>query len=254
MIDARAIDNRVTTRPSRIDPRPRNDFRVSGWGRINTDKPVEFRFDGKRMIGHAGDTLASALLANGIHLVGRSFKYHRPRGILSAGSEEPNALVTIDRGEGRVTPNLRATTIELYDGLKARTQNAWPSVRFDLGAIAGLAAPLLSAGFYYKTFKWPASFWKRLYEPAIRAAAGMGIAPTEPDPDRYAQRYAHCDVLVIGAGPAGLAAASAASKHGDRVIICDERAAVGGSLLSRSNVRIDGMSAQKWIVAAVDQR
>jgi sarcosine oxidase, subunit alpha len=223
-------------------------------GGIDRGQPVRFTFDGRPFSGFAGDTLASALLANGIHLVGRSFKYHRPRGIMSAGSEEPNALVTIDRGEGRVTPNLRATAIELYEGLDARTQNAWPSVRFDLGAIAGLAAPLLPAGFYYKTFMWPASFWKRLYEPAIRAVAGMGIAPAEPDPDRYAHRYAHCDVLVIGAGPAGLAAASAASKRGGRVIICDEQPSVGGSLLCRSNVRIDGMTAPAWIAAAVDQR
>ena len=133
------------------------------------------------------------LLAHGVHLVGRSFKYHRPRGILSAGPEEPNALVTIDRGAGRVTPNQRATMLELYDGLVARSQNAWPSVRFDVGAAADLLSPLLSAGFYYKTFMWPAAFWRKLYEPAIRAAAGLGVAPAAPDPDRYLHRYAHCD-------------------------------------------------------------
>ena len=173
---------------------------------------------------------------------------------MSAGSEEPNALVTIDRGAGRVTPNLRATTVELYDGLIARTQNAWPSVGFDLGAIAGFAAPLLSAGFYYKTFKWPASFWHRFYEPAIRAAAGLGRAPNAPDPDRYSHRYAHCDVLVIGAGPSGLAAAKAAAVRGDRVILCDEQSEPGGSLLSRPDVRIDGFTVRAWIEAMLDDR
>ena len=182
-------------------------FRAAEGGRINRDRTIQFTFDGRRYEGHPGDTLASALLANDVYLVGRSFKYHRPRGILSAGSEEPNALVTIDRGAGRITPNLRATQVELYDGLTARSQNRFPSLRFDFGAIAGLAAPLLPAGFYYKTFMWPPSFWKRLYEPAIRRAAGLGRAPATTDPDRYLHHYAHCDVLIIGGGPAGLAAA-----------------------------------------------
>ena len=215
--------------------------------RIQRDQPIRFTFDGRVLDGFAGDTLASALLANGVHLVGRSFKYHRPRGIMSAGSEEPNALVTIDRGAGRITPNLRATTIELYRGLNARSQNAWPSIRFDLGAAAGLVSPLLVAGFYYKTFMWPASLWRRVSEPAIGAAAGLGIAPTAPDPDRYLHHFAHCDVLVIGGGPSGLAAAAAASARGDRVILCDEQAEPGGSLLSRSVTRIDGLSASDWI-------
>ena len=228
-------------------------FRTTSGGAVQRDRPIRFTFDGQAYVGYAGDTLASALLANGVHLVGRSFKYHRPRGILSAGAEEPNALVTIDRGPGRVTPNPRATTIELYEGLVARTQNVWPSVRFDLGAVAGLLSPLLSAGFYYKTFMWPASFWARVYEPAIRAAAGLGRAPTEADPDRYARRYAHCEVLVIGGGPSGLAAASAAAARGDRVILCDEQAALGGSLLSRPEARIDGVAASEW-VARVDPR
>src|SRR5271154_2138472 len=161
-------------------------FRTASGGRIRRDQPLRFTFDGKQYVGCQGDTLASALLANGVHLVGRSFKYHRPRGILSAGSEEPNALVTIDRGPGRITPNLRATQVELYDGLVARSQNRFPSLRFDLGAVAGLAAPLLSAGFYYKTFMGP--LWQRLYEPAIRRAAGLGRAPIDPDPDRYLHR------------------------------------------------------------------
>ncbi len=229
-------------------------FRTPSGGRIRRDQPIRFTFDGRAFDGYAGDTLASALLAHGVHLVGRSFKYHRPRGIMSAGSEEPNALVTIDRGNGRVTPNLRATTVELYEGLIARTQNAWPSVRFDLGAIAGIASPLLSAGFYYKTFMWPASFWQRLYEPAIRAAAGLGRSPIAADPDRYIHRYAHCDVLVIGAGPAGIAAASAAAARDDRVIICDEQPEPGGSLLSQPEIRIDGLSPSGWIAAALDAR
>jgi sarcosine oxidase subunit alpha len=225
-------------------------FRTPSGGRIRRDQPIRFTFDGRPYDGHAGDTLASALLANGVHLVGRSFKYHRPRGILCAGSEEPNALVTIDKGDGRVTPNLRATTVALYQGLTARSQNAWPSIRFDLGAIAGFLAPLLAAGFYYKTFMWPAAFWRRLYEPAIRAAAGLGWAPASPDPDRYLHRYAHCDVLVIGAGPAGLAAAAAAAARGDRVILCDEQAEPGGSLLARPDMRIDGRPVLDWIAAA----
>ena len=201
-------------------------FRTPAGGRIRRDRPVTFTFNGKQLSGFAGDTLASAMLANDVHLVGRSFKYHRPRGILSAGSEEPNALVTIDRGPGRVTPNLRATQQELFDGLTARSQNHFPSLRFDLGALAGLAAPLLSAGFYYKTFMWPRAGWKRLYEPAIRRAAGLGRVGGGEDPERYLHQYAHCDVLVIGAGPAGLAAAMAAASTGQRVIgraSCRER-------------------------------
>ena len=220
-------------------------------GGIHRDRPLRFTFDGRAYNGFEGDTLASALLANGVHLVARSFKYHRPRGILTAGSEEPNALVTIDRGGGRVTPNLRATTAELHDGLDARSQNAWPSLRSDLGALAGIASPVLSAGFYYKTFMWPVSYWRRYYEPAIRAAAGFGRAPTGPDPDRYMHQYAHCDVLVIGAGPAGLAAAKAAAAGGMRVILCDEQATPGGSLLSRAGTAIDGRTIPEWIADAL---
>ena len=226
-------------------------FRTVGGGRIDRDRVIRFSFDGRQYEGFAGDTLASALLANDVHLVGRSFKYHRPRGILSAGAEEPNALVTVDRGPGRLTPNLRATQIELYDGLVARSQNRYPSLRFDLGALAGFASPLLSAGFYYKTFMWPPSFWGRLYEPAIRRAAGLGRAAREPDGDRYLQQYAHCDVLVIGGGPAGLAAALGASVTGQRVILCDEQAELGGSLLAEPTATIDGWPAADWLREAV---
>ena len=207
---------------------------------------MRFTFDGAALTGLAGDTLASALLANGVHLAGRSFKYHRPRGIMAAGAEEPNALVTVDRGGGRETPNLRATQVELHDGLAATSQNRWPSLRHDAGAVAGLFAPLLAAGFYYKTFMAPRGFWARLYEPAIRAAAGLGRAPRQPDPDRYLSRYVHCDVLVIGAGPAGLAAARAASGGGRRVILCDEQAEPGGSLL-HTNAPVEGKPAAAWL-------
>jgi sarcosine oxidase subunit alpha len=206
-------------------------MRTGQHGRIDRTRPIAFTFDGRRLSGLAGDTLASALLAHGIHLVGRSFKYHRPRGILAAGSEEPNALVRVGNGAARATPNLRATQVEIYDGLVAESQNRTPSLGFDLGAINDILAPLFPAGFYYKTFMWPGWAWKRLYEPVIRRAAGLGRAPTEADPDHYAQRYAHCDVLVIGAGPAGLAAAQAAAQRGARVILCDEQAELGGSLL-----------------------
>src|SRR3954470_9405166 len=183
-------------------------FRLPDGGRIDRGRPLQFTFDGKGYQGFAGDTLASALLANGVTLFGRSFKYHRPRGLLSAGAEEPNALVELDRGPGRREPNVRATLVPLTEGLVARSQNRWPSLGFDLGALAGLGAPLLPAGFYYKTFLGPGrQSWHRIWEPLIRRMAGLGRAPEAPDPDRYANRYAHCETLVIGAGRAGLAAA-----------------------------------------------
>jgi sarcosine oxidase subunit alpha len=226
-------------------------FRTASGGRIDHTRTLRFTFDGLVYQGRAGDTLASALLANGVHLLGRSFKYHRPRGVLAAGSDEPSALVTVIRDDARRTPNLRATQIELYDGLRAESQNHHPSLGFDLGAINDFLSPLFPAGFYYKTFKWPAWAWHRLYEPAIRAAAGLGRAPTLPDPDRYVQRYAHCDVLVVGAGPAGLAAALTAADSGARVILCDEQAEMGGSLLSETAATIDGAPAQRWLDATL---
>ena len=225
-------------------------FRTPAGGRIDRAKPLRFTFDGAIYAGFAGDTLASALLAKGVHLVGRSFKYHRPRGIVSAGAEEPNALVGVDRGEGRYTPNLRATQVELYDGFRAESQNRWPSLRHDVSAVNDVLSPLFSAGFYYKTFMWPKALWARVYEPMIRAAAGLGKAPTGADPDRYLNRYAHCDVLVIGAGPAGLAAALAASDTGARVILCDEQAELGGSLLHETTATIDGRPAAAWLEVA----
>jgi sarcosine oxidase, subunit alpha len=199
-------------------------------GQIDRARPLRFTYDGTSYEGFAGDTLASALLANGVHLLGRSFKYHRPRGIFSAGAEEPNALVQLGTGE-RTEPNARATQIELFDGLKASSQNCWPSVVFDVGAINGLLSPLFPAGFYYKTFMWPPSFW-HLYERMIRRMAGLGKAPQEFDPDRYEQAYAHCDVLVAGGGPAGLMAALASARSGARVILAEQEPLLGGSLLS----------------------
>ena len=204
--------------------------RLAG-GLIDRSRRLPFTFDGRAYQGHPGDTLASALLANGVRLMGRSFKYHRPRGPLSAGSEEPNALVHLRSG-ARAEPNTRATTAELYDGLEARSQNAWPSLRHDALAINDRLAPLLTAGFYYKTFMWPASFWERLYEPMIRRAAGLGALSGEPDPDAYDHGHRHCDLLVIGAGPAGLAAALTAGRAGARVIVADEDFRVGGRLLA----------------------
>ncbi len=227
-------------------------LRVPTGGRIDRQRPLRFTFDGAAYSGFAGDTLASALLANGVHLVGRSFKYHRPRGILTAGSEEPNALVAVSRDGARYTPNLRATQVELYDGLCATSQNRWPSLRRDLGRVNDWLSRFFPAGFYYKTFMWPRRAWKSLYEPVIRRAAGLGEAPSMPDPDRYAQRYAHCDVLIVGAGPTGIAAALAAADAGARVILCDEQPEFGGSLLGDGAARIDGAAALDWVRTALD--
>jgi sarcosine oxidase subunit alpha len=207
--------------------------RLPRGGLIDRGKPLRFGFDGRRYTGFAGDTLASALIANGVSLVGRSFKYHRPRGILSAGPEEPNALVEIDHGARR-EPNTRATMVELREGLEATSQNRWPSLGFDVMAVNQLVAPFIGAGFYYKTFMWPAKFWESLYEPAIRRAAGLGRPPIGDDPDHYEKATAHCDVLVIGAGPAGLMAALAAGRAGARVILADEGFRMGGRVLGET--------------------
>ena len=224
-------------------------FRVSGRGRVDTARPVSFRFDGRTIRGYEGDTVASALLAQGQHLMGRSFKYHRPRGPISAGSDEPNALIGVGEG-ARHTPNLRATQVEIHKGLVTVSQNRGPRLNFDVGAINTWLAPLFPAGFYYKTFMWPRGFWDKLYEPVIRRAAGLGKVATAPDPDHYALHYAHCDVLVIGGGPAGLTAALAAGRTGARVILCDETPELGGTLLSDAHSRIDGLSAAEWVAKA----
>ncbi|MGA7268111.1 MAG: 2Fe-2S iron-sulfur cluster-binding protein, partial [Aestuariivirga sp.] len=224
-------------------------FRLDKGGLVDRATRLNFSFDGKPFTGHAGDTLASALIANGVHLMGRSFKYHRPRGAVTAGAAEPNALVEIREG-GRQEANTRATVIELYDGLTAKSQNRWPSLNFDVGAVNSLASSIFVAGFYYKTFMWPKRFWEKIYEPLIRRAAGLGHASKEPDPDKYEKAYAHCDLLVIGSGPAGLMAALTAARAGARVILADEGAALGGSLLYERE-EIGGVSGLDWAQGAI---
>ncbi|GLQ06612.1 sarcosine oxidase subunit alpha [Sneathiella chinensis] len=219
--------------------------RTASGGSVDRSKPLNFTFNGQSYRGFEGDTLASALLANGVHLVGRSFKYHRPRGIVAAGAEEPGALVQLETAE-HTEPNIRATQIELYEGLVASSVNVWPSVDFDVSAINGLFAKLFTAGFYNKTFMWPRSFWMRLYEPVIRRAAGWGRAPTTSDPDLYDHMHDHPDVLVIGAGPAGLSAAVEAGRAGARVVLVDEQAEPGGSLLTLER-EIDGQPGRDWV-------
>ncbi len=206
-------------------------FRLKSGGRVDRMKPLAFTFDGKPYIGLAGDTLASALMANGIGLVGRSFKYHRPRGIYSAGVEEPNALFTIGSG-ARHEPNMAGPLVQLVQGLEAASQNRWPSLRWDAMAVNQLAAPILTAGFYYKTFMGPTKGAWMVYEPYIRRAAGLGKPTTERDPDRYDARHDFCDVLVIGTGPAGLAAALAAGRAGARTLLVEQDLVAGGRLLS----------------------
>ena len=231
-------------------------FRLASGGRIDRTRPLSVSFNGKRLEGFAGDTVASMLLASGQHLAGRSFKYHRPRGILSHGSDEPSALLSVDwradRGPGHRDPNNRASVVEARDGLVVKTQNHWPSLETDIGAINDSLSPIFVAGFYYKTFMWPRKFWDRVYEPVIRKAAGLGEAPEVGDADRYSNRHAHCDVLVVGAGPAGLAAALAASADGQRrVILADEGAEAGGALLNDATSKIDGKPAMAWVTEAV---
>lgn len=222
-------------------------FRLPNGGRIDRRQKIHFTFNGETIPAFRGDTLASALLASGKVFLGRSFKYHRPRGLLSHGSDEPNALLSVDRGPGRVDPNNRASVVEATDGLKAGTQNHWPSLQFDIGAVNDLMSPVFVAGFYYKTFMWPKSFWTKVYEPAIRAAAGLGKPPKAADPDRYGNRHAHAEVLIIGAGPAGLAAALAAAKSGKRVILADEQQEMGGSLLHETSANIEDKPARLWL-------
>ena len=224
--------------------------RLPGGGRIDRARPLAFSFDGNALQGFAGDTLASALIANDVQLVGRSFKLRRPRGIVGSGAEEPNAILQI--GEGATAqPNLRATQVPLCDGLVARTTRGWPGVRFDVGAINDTFGRLLGAGFYYKTFMYPRAWWK-LYEQAIRRSAGFGDAPTAADPDSYEHMNAHCDVFVAGAGPAGLMAALTAAKSGARVILADEQHEFGGSLLACTD-GIDGAPGAEWVEAVVEE-
>ena len=224
--------------------------RLATGGRIDRRQPLSFTFNGRRYEGCRGDTVASALLANGIHLVGRSFKYHRPRGIVGSGPEEPNALLQIGAGVGTL-PNYRATEVELQDGLVARSINCWPGVRFDVGAVFGLFSRFTPPGFYYKTFMWPRRLWPA-YERLIRRAAGLGTSPEDPDGDTYDRFNAHCDVLVAGGGPAGLAAAAEAGRAGARVILADERGDLGGGLLGSRDL-IDGAPAMEWVAATLEE-
>lgn len=224
------------------------EYRISD-GKLDKQQTLNFSFNGAAYQGHTGDTLASALLANGVKLVGRSFKYHRPRGIFSCGSEEPNALVTLNSG-AQAEPNTRATTIELYDGLEAHSQNHMGSLKNDLLAFNDLLSPFLSAGFYYKTFMWPAAFWEKVYEPIIRRAAGLGALSGEADSEIYDKGFLHCDVLVIGSGPSGLMSALTAGRAGASVIIADEDFLLGGRL-HMEEMEIGGASSSVWAINAV---
>jgi heterotetrameric sarcosine oxidase alpha subunit len=227
-------------------------YRIADKGLIDRARPVRFTFDGRSYGGFEGDTLASALLANGVRMIGRSFKYHRPRGVLTAGSEEPNALVEVLEPDGQCTPNVRATMVELYDGLRAQSQNRWPSLRFDALAVNDLASPFLSAGFYYKTFMWPRSFWEKIYEPIIRRAAGLGGLSGKQDTALYEKAFAFCDLLVIGAGPTGLMAALTAARAGADVIVAEEDPQMGGRLLA-DGTEVGGMPGPLWAVSMMDE-
>ena len=226
-------------------------MRLADAGPRGQQLTVSFRFDGVSYRGVKGETLAAALMANDVKLVARSFKYHRPRGIMSAGSEEPNALVTIGRG-AQADPNVRATVQEVYEGLEAFSQNAWPSLKYDVMAVNDLVSPFLGAGFYYKTFMWPKAFWEKLYEPVIRRAAGIGALSGQPDRDVYEKAFAFCDVLVIGAGPAGLMAAWVAAQAGADVILAEEDTALGGRLLAEVE-QIDGEPAAVWVAKVTSE-
>jgi len=220
-----------------------------GGGQIDRTKTLDFKFDGKSYQGHAGDTLASALLANNVRLMGRSFKYHRPRGVLTSGSEEPNAIMELRDG-ARQEPNTRATTAELFEGLTAKSQNKIGSLRFDFMAINDCFSNFLTAGFYYKTFMWPAAFWEKVYEPIIRKAAGLGSISFEDDPDDYDRGFLHCDLLIIGAGPSGLAAALTAGRAGAQVILADEDYTMGGRLNSE-RFSLVNQSGTDWAAKTV---
>ena len=221
------------------------EFRTSSGGFIDRSKEISFIFNGKKYYGYRGDTLASALLANGIHLIGRSFKYHRPRGIFAAGVEDANGKVQLYK-DNITEPNVNVTEVELVEGLRIESQNCWPSVDFDVGGINNFFSRFFPAGFYYKTFMWPKSFWYHVYEPFIRKAAGMGKAPLDPDPDRYEHQYEHCDILVVGSGPSGIASALSAAKNGARVILAEDKSRFGGSLLT-DNVTIGNKNGDEWV-------
>ena len=221
------------------------DFRLDNIGLVNRDKKISFKFNGKNYFGYEGDTLASALIANGVHLVARSFKYHRPRGFFGVGVDEPYAKVQLYKNN-ESEPNVSATEIELFEGLEATSVNCWPSVNFDIGAINNILNRFLPAGFYYKTFMWPKNFWFKFYEPFIRKSAGFGVASTKPDKDRYEHKYEYCDLLVAGSGPSGLASAYAAAKNGASVLLAEDKSRFGGTLL-RDEVNIGNQSGKEWV-------
>ena len=220
------------------------NFRIEKGGLINRNKKISFKFNGKKYLGYEGDTIASALIANGVHLVGRSFKYHRPRGFFGAGVDEPYAIVQMNRNN-EVDPNVRATEQELFEGLEAKSVNCWPNVNFDIGAINNFLNKFFPAGFYYKTFMWPKSFWYNIYEPIIRKAAGFGSASIKHDKERYEHKYEYCDILITGSGPSGLASAYASAKNGAKVILAEDKPRFGGSLLT-SDVTIGNQSGKEW--------
>ena len=230
------------------------NLRVKSSKFVDETYKISFKFNGKTYYGFKGDTLASALLANDVHLVARSFKYHRPRGIMTAGSEEPNAIVQLHNNTSRTEPNVRATEVEIYEGLEASSQNCWPSVNFDIGGINNFLSPLLPAGFYYKTFMWPASFWKK-YEYFIRKSAGLGKSPTEPDPDIYDHKYIHCDVLVIGSGISGIMSAKTAAKNGLKTLLVDENSYLGGSTIYQNSehFKISNQTSSSWLEKEINE-
>ncbi len=231
-----------------------NNLRINKNNFIDHTVRISFKFNGKKLFGYKGDTLASALLANNIHLVGRSFKYHRPRGIMTCGSEEPNAIVQVGNDPALTDPNVRATEIELYEGLEAFSQNCWPSVNFDIGGINNLLSPLLPAGFYYKTFMWPASFWEK-YEFFIRHSAGLGKSPTKPDQDLYDHQYVHCDVLVIGGGISGILSAKLSAEKGLNTMLIDDKNYLGGSTIYQDDdiFRIDNETSNVWLKNQIEE-
>ncbi len=229
------------------------NLRVKSSKFIDETTSISFKFNNKTYYGFKGDTLASALLANGIHLVGRSFKYHRPRGIMTAGSEEPNAIVQVNENKATTEPNVRATDLEIYDGLEASSQNCWPSVNFDIGGINNILSPFLPAGFYYKTFMWPANFWEK-YEYFIRHSAGLGKSPTKPDPDIYDHKYIHCDVLIIGAGISGIMAAKIAAQNNFKTLLLEEKAEIGGTTIYQdsNNFKINNKISSDWLANEIN--
>ena len=228
-------------------------LRVNKKNFIDQTIRISFKFNGQTLYGYKGDTLASALLANNIHLVGRSFKYHRPRGIMTCGSEEPNAIVQIGNDPSLTEPNVRSTEIELYEGLEASSQNCWPSVNFDIGGISNFFSPFIPAGFYYKTFMWPASFWEK-YEYFIRKSAGLGKSPTKPDQDVYDHRYLHCDVLVVGGGISGIIAAKMAAQKNLNTVLLDDKNSLGGSTIfqNNENFKINNDNSNLWLKKEIE--